>query len=302
MDKEHARLMLESFRPGGADARDADFAEALAAAAQDIALGEWFAEQRAFDDAFASALASLETPPGLRPEISAALAAAADAPSPEYDAHDPEMMGALASVLPPPGLREKIIASMDANVAPPAAPGWWRKFSLPLAAAGGICLALVLFNGGEERKNSALTAAVPSARMQVPIPEVEAGFVKTVSAPDFRLEAVRSDSATLMEELKSRGLPCPCCLPKGLAASKAAGCREFVVDGKHGSVIRFDQDRGNAAYLIVFRREDISCKLPAHGRPKFARNGSWAVAKWATDERVFVLMSQTETERLAEVF
>ena len=47
MDKEQARFILQSFRPDGADAKDPDFAEALAVAAEDRELGDWLAAERA---------------------------------------------------------------------------------------------------------------------------------------------------------------------------------------------------------------------------------------------------------------
>ena len=45
MDKEHAKFLLQSYRPDGADAQDSDFAEALQLAAEDRDLGEWLANE-----------------------------------------------------------------------------------------------------------------------------------------------------------------------------------------------------------------------------------------------------------------
>ena len=60
MDKEQAKFILQSFRPDGADASDADFAEALEFAARDRELGEWLASERAADAQFANALGHTE--------------------------------------------------------------------------------------------------------------------------------------------------------------------------------------------------------------------------------------------------
>ena len=54
MDKEQAKFILQSFRPDGADAADTDFAEALQLAVEDRELGEWLADERATDAAFAA--------------------------------------------------------------------------------------------------------------------------------------------------------------------------------------------------------------------------------------------------------
>ena len=59
MDKEQARFILRSFRPDGADARDPDFTEALELAMEDRELGDWLANERAFDTAFSQALQTL---------------------------------------------------------------------------------------------------------------------------------------------------------------------------------------------------------------------------------------------------
>ena len=73
MDKEQARLILQSFRPDGADAHDPDFAEALAAAAEHRELAEFLAAERAQDAAFAEALVTVEIPDDLRATIFAVL-------------------------------------------------------------------------------------------------------------------------------------------------------------------------------------------------------------------------------------
>ena len=74
MDKEQARFILRSFRPDGADVDDKDFAEALALATENRELGEWLADERAFDAAFAKALSSVELPETLRQDILGCLA------------------------------------------------------------------------------------------------------------------------------------------------------------------------------------------------------------------------------------
>ena len=69
MDKEQARFILQSFRPDGADAKDPDFAEALAVAAEDRELGDWLSAERAQDATFAAALGDLSIPEELRDSI-----------------------------------------------------------------------------------------------------------------------------------------------------------------------------------------------------------------------------------------
>ena len=69
MDKEQAKLILQAYRPGGEDADDPFFSEALEQARIDPELAKWFAEQRAFDGAIRAALQTRIPPVGLRDSI-----------------------------------------------------------------------------------------------------------------------------------------------------------------------------------------------------------------------------------------
>ena len=66
MDNEQARLILRACRPGGQDASDPLFAEALEMARVDPELAAWLAEERRFDEAMTEALQALEPPKHLR--------------------------------------------------------------------------------------------------------------------------------------------------------------------------------------------------------------------------------------------
>ena len=69
MDNEQAKLILQAYRPGGEDADDPFFSEALEQARVDPDLAKWFAEQRAFDEAMHRALQERIPPAGLRDSI-----------------------------------------------------------------------------------------------------------------------------------------------------------------------------------------------------------------------------------------
>jgi hypothetical protein len=65
MDNEQAKLILHAYRPGGQDAGDPFFAEALEQARLDPELDRWFGEQRAFDEAMGKAVQFVNPPAGL---------------------------------------------------------------------------------------------------------------------------------------------------------------------------------------------------------------------------------------------
>lgn len=69
MDKQEARMMLQSYRPGGRDAEDPAFAEALALARLDPELGEWFRRECELDAAISDRLQQSAVPPDLRQAI-----------------------------------------------------------------------------------------------------------------------------------------------------------------------------------------------------------------------------------------
>lgn len=69
MNREEAKSILGTYRPGGADAADPQFAEALRLVERDAELKSWFQEQRAFDSVIAGSLKDLAVPADLKTSI-----------------------------------------------------------------------------------------------------------------------------------------------------------------------------------------------------------------------------------------
>lgn len=302
MDKEQAKFLLQSFRPDGADANDADFAEALGLVMADRDLSAWFADERAFDAEFASALAAVELPENLRHEILGCLAGQrGDFPQAE-DSLDAALIGALASLRPPENLRREILTAMDRSVTviPMPRKSPWRRFALPLAAAAGVVLAISLTRNPKPSNSSSPVAATLNQR--VPVELVQAGFIRAYQSPLFSLDETRDQHAELVDHLKSRKLPCPGCLPPGLVGVESIGCRELAIESKRGSVICFDEPKNGIVHLVIFHREDVDGKLPARERPTFAQEGNWATASWEDERYVFILVSTSDVHRLASLF
>ncbi len=76
MDNEQAKFILGAFRPGGQDADDPQFREALEMLNHDPKLAGWFEAQRAEDADIAAQLRSAPAPPDLKRTILAAKAVA----------------------------------------------------------------------------------------------------------------------------------------------------------------------------------------------------------------------------------
>jgi hypothetical protein len=69
MDNREAKFMLNAYRPGGQDANDPRFAEALAQVRRDPILQHWFDESIAFDAAMTEKLFATPVPSDLRESI-----------------------------------------------------------------------------------------------------------------------------------------------------------------------------------------------------------------------------------------
>lgn len=310
MDKQEAKFILRNFRPGEVGIKAEDFAEALALAASNRDLGEWLAEERTMDEAFAKALASTELPESLREDIVGCLDGERhDYPNAE-DSQDATMIGALAAVPVPRKLRANILTAMERS-APASHPktdkpatidkpgtleAAWKRFAMPLAAAAGIVLALIVTRGA--RNDLQLVESEP-----LPIEVVPVSFIQSFEAPDFALEVKRDDREQLVEVLHSRSLPCPCCLPPGLEDSLSIGCRELVIHGKKGSLVCFQEDNMGVVHLIIFNRKDVdgSCANKL-ADPCILQEGQWCVARWQNDESVFFLIGQCDQQQMQKLF
>jgi hypothetical protein len=69
VDNQEAKFILNAYRPGGQDARDPRFAEALEQARRDPVLEQWFKESVAFDATVTEKLRAVAAPGDLRNNI-----------------------------------------------------------------------------------------------------------------------------------------------------------------------------------------------------------------------------------------
>lgn len=294
MDKDEAKFILSSFRPDGADADATEFAAALRLAAADRELGDWLAAERARDAVFAGALERVTLPDGLREEILGSLAAERGE-MPEPDETDAAFFGALEGVRPPDGLRREVLVAMEQSS--PRTSKWSWKWAAPMAAAAGIVLALVFTNPDEPPVGGTLPAGV------VPIAHVEDAAIDTLTSPDFAFHEKGSDHETLFRFIREHGRACPAgALPEGLKGIPGLGCRNLVVDGKPGALICFLRGEDDVVHLVVFRDGDVEALEAGRDAPLVERHGEWSVARWSDKGRTFLLLGNTEPERISELF
>jgi len=302
MDKDRAKFILQSFRPDGADADEPAFAEALGLAAKDRELGEWLADERSQDAAFALMLSEVEIPDDLREAIFDVLEGAQDRPA-EFDA---DFVGALAAVRAPEGLRDKILGAMEIEQNIVEMPtkhkrGFLKTFMWTTSAAAvGVAMVVVsLFFAGAGGR--ALAGTTPR--------EVVHSSIKMMESPFFMLDLQNDRQAALYEYLKDKDLPTPDQLPSGLKDLKGVGCKflEIGEQKSRASLICYKRN-GKVVHLVMMEKKALSSSEMTELKGAVGecrgceKNDEWAVTSWADAKHAYFLLSMMEPEELAACF
>ncbi|MCP5535120.1 MAG: hypothetical protein H7A51_02675 [Akkermansiaceae bacterium] len=319
MDKEQAKFILQSFRPDGADAAAADFADALRLATEDRELGEWLADERAADAAFAAALAEVEIPEELRQHILAVMRGEKPGDPSIDEAMDDFLISAMGEVQPPAGLRDQILVAMNmesrqgeqgatkgkpSNIVTPSASqaswqgSWFSAWAKVATIAAAVALgALLAFQLTSDDSPDRLFASH----------EVQQEAGRLLNA-GFELDVKGSDPESINTWLINHELPTPSNIPERLRKMKSLGCKEMVLPGdKKASLVCFRQDDGGTLHLIIVKNAYISDRdLPALGEVKkrdcyHCRATNWNVARWQDRENTFILLAKREPSQKDEL-
>jgi len=316
MDKEHAKFILKSYRPDGADAHDMDFAEALHLAAEDRELGAWLAHERAQDSFFVEALSAVNIPEGLRDEILAVM---------EYDGGgeagseiDALFVGAMAHVLPPEGFKEQIISAMEVEresvnrYAHSSAerhdgasnkmvkfPMWW--LNLAAIAAVLILAATFLFYGGSNSESD-LARQLNLAEFQMGSGKI-LSVSNEVDVSDDSIEAINT-------WLEAKGMPVADAIPKGLISFDVKGGRKLTLDnGIEASMIYFKKEDAGDFYLMVLKADSLedadSLKSISQVKLQKCKNcpiTHFNISGWRDETKAYLLLTKSESEVMANLF
>lgn len=327
MDKEQARFLLRSFRPDGADAGSEDFAEALLLAAEDRELGEWLAQERADDAAFAKALNQVPIPASLREEILSVL---------EYDGQDMEhdgeleglFMGGLNAIDPPAGLRDQILASMEVEKAARSTEvtqsnvtdiAVWRWLSVSAAAAAISVGFFVLKQNELPRFESSdgIAAQVPKpvigqpAIRQVAVHNATLQVAAMLTAPEtLDLKTDLGCTLDAMDFLKSKKSPVPTLLPPGLEEAKLVGCRDiFLDDGQPVSLLCFEKEGVGMVHLISIETKRLSDAGDFSSMKNITlknctdcRRTNFNIAHWNEGDMTYMILTKAEKKKMVKLF
>ncbi|MBT8038559.1 MAG: hypothetical protein KJO21_13575 [Verrucomicrobiae bacterium] len=310
MDKEQARFILQSFRPDGADATDASFAEALQMAVEDRSLGEWLAGERAADAAFAAALSQVKIPEELRQHILAVMHGEKPDDPEEDVAMDHLFHDALDEVHPPDGLRDQIIAAMEMQQDQPSGEitqmpvneesriSWGKLAAIAAAVVLGVFSALQMTSGDGE-----------DVRLASHEIQQQAGQILNAS---FDLDMKNDDPQTINTWLVSHELPAASSIPVNLQQMKSLGCKKIILPGdREASLVCFVAGSEGMIHLIVVKNDDVKDRdLPTLDQVKkkdcyHCRKTNWNVARWQDKKNTFILLAKNDAKhknRLLQYF
>lgn len=115
-----------------------------------------------------------------------------------------------------------------------------------------------------------------------------------------RLDQRSTDVEVLKSYLTASSLPCPHCMPDGLANMRTFGCKRIQVAGRPAAIICFDLGGGKEAHLIVIERLGLPDAPPEH-QPQFARSDDWNLAAWSDGTQSFLLATKADVSALKKL-
>jgi len=313
MDKEHAKFILQSYRPDGADAQDPHFKEALTLAAEDRELGEWLAHERAHDSVFTEALNAINIPEGLRTEILSVLEN--DQSGGEDLDFDSDFFGAMASLQPPAGLRDQILSSMEVEKSNSAEqktiqfPKKWAGLSAIAAALVVGFITYSQFSPNVETDTPTIVADVKVDLEPLNLHSVQlqtGSFIKASNAVEYNNDSLEDVNQWLV----SNGLPEASNVPTGLVQSKTKGSRKVVFDnGLEASMVQFDKKGMDEIYLMVLDAnsvENVDQIVNIDGvnlmQCKTCPMSHFNITSWKDTDQVYMLLTMAEASDLVELF
>jgi len=266
-NRDRIQEILLAYRPGEGLEADPEVAQALAAAREDPALGEWLRDIAAFDRVFADKVQAAPVPDGLQASILAAARAQAQTRSAQPAADTG---------------RGKVLR-------------WFHPAAFAAAAAILILLALSFTfwqrPGAPGAPMTAQASIVPNQLVQTAL-----GLYASMR-PDYRSQ----QGGEIRHYLASNGGTMPAKPPRGFCWTKTFACSVVKADGASVTLICFEApDQSRSMHLFIFPRSAFpGLEIPE--RPQVQRSGSASFAAWAEDEQIHVLFSDKGEDNLRAV-
>ncbi|MFC5051636.1 hypothetical protein ACFPK9_13605 [Rubritalea spongiae] len=325
MDKQQAKFLLRSFRPDGEDAHMPEFADALRLATEDREVGEWLAQERATDAAFAKALNEVPIPDGLRDEILAVL---------EYDGQveevdtelDSLLAAGMAMISPPEGLREQILTAMEMEQSSVSEEsnvtdvGMWRWLSVAGAAAVVAVGTFLTINKPEQNTqapaivvNTPATSSVIDSNAVRPVSvhnAVQEMADKLVDPEGIDLNTNLSCEHAAKDFLTDKHSPVPSTLPQGLKDAKLVGARDMLLQsGQPVSLLCFEKEGMGMVHIMVVESKHLEDPDVLDSMKSVSLKSCFGCDKthfntvhWKEGETAYVMLTKANKQDMVNLF
>ena len=274
MNQDEAKAILQAYRPGGKDAGDPYFAEALALAQKDPELNAWFGEQQAFDARISGSLQQVRVPSRLKAEILA------------QNKTEPVSFSGWWREL----FERQSPASSFGSM-------WrmWRNALKRQSPAAWAVATIVLIVLG-------VTLVRDLSPGKVGFADYSAQMVNTAMTDQHHVDREVSDLktalASLSADLAENNLSLPGSLEKGIGLK---GCRALAWHGQKVSMLCFILNAGGHVDVFVTAAA-IFPDAPPTDQPQFTVHNGSPIASWTHNGQTYLAVSHTSEDILKNLW
>lgn len=269
MNNDEAKFILRAYRPGGRDAADPQFAEALAQARRDPELARWLAEQTALDAAIGAKFQTVPVPADLKASILAG---------------------------------RKVVPL-------PVTPWWRIRIhpaatAASLAVTFGLIGFLALHEPPEPRANFAgyskdLTDYLGKGYGVLPRhAHLASTEVNYFGAQSYRMNYRSPNLEDIRVWLKEHGGHTEFAVPPSLHKPLNLGCAVMDWRGRRVTLLAFQTGRSlphDKVHLAIIHAADLP-DAPPRERPRFGAGEDWTTAAWTDGALTYLLMAPGDRE------
>jgi hypothetical protein len=271
MNNTEAKFILRAYRPGGQDATDPQFAEALAQARLDPELARWFAEQTALDIAISGKLQAIPVPADLKASILAG-----------------------RKIIPMP------VASWWRRAVHPAAAA--AALAVTFATIGYLAMheppqPKVDFAAFTEDLTDYLGKGYGVLPEHVQLASTDKTYFGAMS---YRMNHRGPDLEDIRQWLADHGGHGNFVNPSGLRQPLNLGCSVMDWRGRRISLIAFHTGRSlpqDKVHLVIINTADLP-DAPPRGQPRFAEGEEWTSAAWSAGPLTYFLLAPGDRQTL----
>ena len=311
MDKKHAKFILQSYRPDGADVADPDFQEPLQLGAEDRELGQWLAQERSHDSIFVDALVSVSIPETLREEI-IEMMEYGDVEADMSSDLDALFVGAMSEQVPPVGLRDQILSAMEVEKSGGELVESNKVVKFPtqwlnVAAAAAVAVLGITFIYSKFSNPSGGNQADIVAQSEVNMLTMKAGMVLNAS---YEVDMPSDSFALVNTWLEEEGMPIAKAVPEALISLDVRGGKKVTFDnGIEGSLILFNNEKSEDYYLMVLDLDAVKNSKSLSSLSEVGLKKCYGcpltkfnTATWKDNSEAYFLLTKSEEERMLELF